>query len=150
MRKELILEIVTALLVLLFLYTSFSKLFEFAAFERAMYNQPFPHWFSALLIWTLPAVEIIVAIALFFPKTRLYGLYAFFLLMVLFTAYITAILLHFFPRVPCTCGGVIRALGWVNHLFFNLVFIALAGIALLINRRISTFRASYLKRINTA
>jgi hypothetical protein len=134
MKKELIVEIMIALMILLFLYASFSKIVNMAAFRHAMNNQPFPKWFVEVVVWTLPSTEIAVAAALAFTKTRLYGLYAFIILMGLFTLYISAILLHLFPRVPCSCGGVIQLLGWGPHLVFNLFFIALSITCLNINR----------------
>eukprot|EP01037_Dinobryon_pediforme_P013136 gene13136-13237_t len=40
---------------------SSAKLMDFPAFQRAMHNQPFPGWFAAILIYTLPALELALA-----------------------------------------------------------------------------------------
>ena len=125
MKKAILSETIIALLMLLFLYAAFSKLADFAAFRAAMGKQPFPKWLRAVVIHTLPAVEVATAVLLVPAKTRLAGLTTFCGLMGLFTLYITAILLHLFPYVPCTCGGVISRLGWPQHLVFNLAFVAL-------------------------
>ncbi|MCR8560767.1 hypothetical protein KXD93_24130 [Mucilaginibacter sp. BJC16-A38] len=130
MKKEVLIEVITALMILLFLYASFSKLVNIAAFVHSMQNQPFPKWFATLIVWTLPATEIAVSAMLVFEKTRLLGYYLFIGLMSAFSLYIGAILLHFFPYVPCTCGGVIQLLGWWQHLVFNLVFVFLAAFGL--------------------
>ena len=133
MKKEFIADIMVGLIFMMLLYASFSKYFDFAGFQRAMHNQPFPSWFSDVLVIILPPMEIIAAILIAVDKTRIAGLKATIALMTSFTLYIIAILLHFFPMVPCTCGGIIRLLSWNQHLLFNLFFIAIAIIALKIS-----------------
>ena len=59
-------------------------------------------------------------------------LFVAFLLMSLFTLYTIAILLHFFSRVPCSCGGVIRMLTWPQHLVFNIGFTMIAWFSILL------------------
>ncbi len=132
MKKEIGIEIICTLLVILFLYSSFSKYFDFYAFKRAMYNQPFPVWLSTFLIWTLPSMEAIISLIIIYNSTRLWGLYAFTIVMISFTFYVAAILLHFFPRVPCACGGFMKLLSWTQHLLLNIFFVILsyAGIRL--------------------
>jgi hypothetical protein len=56
--------------------------------------------------------------------------------MVVFTGYTAAILLNFFPYVPCGCGGVIRMLTWPEHLAFNISFMALIITGMLLKKRI--------------
>jgi hypothetical protein len=125
-------EVICSLLVLLFLYTSISKLLDFKHFIANMNNQPFPNWITPWLVRILPATEILIVAGLLFEKTRLAALWASFLVMLLFTIYTLLVLLHFFGWVPCSCGGVITQLTWGQHLVFNLFFtgISLAGIIL--------------------
>ena len=132
MTRKIMIEVISSLLVLLFLYTSLSKWLEFKTFTHEMHNQPFPHEITNLIIWMLPITEVLIVLALLFEKTRLAGLWASFILMLLFTVYTILILAHVFKRIPCTCGGVIKKLTWDQHLFFNLFFvgISLAGIIL--------------------
>ncbi len=130
MNKSLIYEIITALLIILFIYSGFSKIFAYSDFKRAMLNQPFPFWFAEVLIWFLPTAELIIAFALMASKTRPYGEYAFLILMTFFSLYIAAILVHLFPKVPCTCGDLISSLSWQQHLFFNLFFLLLCFYAI--------------------
>lgn len=125
-NKNLIIEIITALLVLLFLHTAVSKLLDLDGFARDMNNQPFPNSFTPLLIWVLPMSEIIIAGALLFEKTRTIALYASLILMSLFTIYTALVLLHVFEYIPCSCGGVVRYLSWPQHLVFNLFFTAIS------------------------
>ena len=130
MKKEFIADFMVGLIFMMLLYASFSKYFDFSAFQRAMHNQPFPSWFSDVLVIVLPPMEIIVAILLAADKARITGLKATIGLMTAFTLYIVAILVHLFPMVPCTCGGIIRLMSWPQHLLFNLFYIAIAIVAL--------------------
>ena len=135
MKKAITAEIITSLLVLLFVYAGFSKLADLTASGRAMHNQPFPGWLADILVWAVPAAELLVAAGLLFTRTRRSAVYAFLVLMGIFTVYIAAILLRLFPRVPCSCGGVIRSLGWGQHLAFNLFFTGLAAALLVLDKR---------------
>jgi cytochrome bd-type quinol oxidase subunit 2 len=136
MKKELILDTIVTLLIMMFLYASFSKYFDFGQFKRAMYNQPFPGWFSTLLIIVLPPIEIVIAMLLYREQSRLKGFQASACIMSLFTLYIIAILSHVFPNVPCSCGGIIRLLTWPRHLIFNMFFLTITIIGLRLQPKI--------------
>ncbi|WP_413671085.1 MauE/DoxX family redox-associated membrane protein [Mucilaginibacter sp. Mucisp86] len=126
MKKNLISGILASLLILMFLYAATSKLMDFQTYERAMHNQPFPDWMAETLIYSIPPLEVVVSLLLFRDRTRLLGFLCSGVLMLSFTIYIAAILLHIFPWVPCSCGGVISQLGWGQHLIFNLSFLTAA------------------------
>ncbi len=126
MRRRLILS----LLVLVFVYTGFSKLFGWDYFSDAMHNQPLPHWLSNTLIWSLPPLELCTALGLAFTGTQRIGLISSFILLLIFTIYTGAIMLHFFPRVPCSCGGIFRKLGWHAHFWINVGLTLLAALEL--------------------
>ena len=135
MKSKLLIHVIAGLLILLFTYTAVSKLADFAAFSGQLYNQAFPRPLAALLVWTLPPIELIVAFALMTERFRLSGLWASLLLMILFTFYIALVLAGFFPRTPCSCGGVIKALGWKNHLLFNLFFLLISILGIIMTYR---------------
>ena len=130
MKRKVILEIICSLLVLLFLYTSLSKWLDFKTFTDEMNNQPFPNWMTPWLVWIVPVGEALIVLSLLFEKTRMAGLWASSVLMLLFTIYTALILMRVFHRVPCSCGGVIKQLTWNQHLVFNLFFtgISIAGV----------------------
>jgi hypothetical protein len=130
MKKELIYELITGLLVLLFLYTGFSKILDFRNFEIAMRFQHLPGWLTFMMTYIIPGSEIMVAGLLIHDKSRVAGLYAFLGMMTGFTLYVGAALFHLFPEAPCACGGVIKSLGWGQHFLLNLVFAGLAWLAL--------------------
>jgi hypothetical protein len=133
-KKQLIIEGIAALLIMLFLYASVSKLIDFKTFTGEIRNQPLPRSWIPFLIWGIPFLEIAISAALLFEKTRLPALYASLIVMILFTIYAAAILLRFFPRIPCSCGGVIRKLTWPQHLVLNLFFVAISVLGIRLQR----------------
>jgi uncharacterized membrane protein YphA (DoxX/SURF4 family) len=132
MKKELIIEIIVFLFVVLFLYAAGSKLTEYNKFVGQMGKSPMLTDLAPLLAWIVPVVEIIVAVMLLISRLRLVGMYAAFGLMFVFTLYIIAIL-SFSKELPCSCGGVLSMLGWKEHLIFNTFYVGLglSGIVLL-------------------
>jgi hypothetical protein len=146
MRKYIFLEIIAALLILLFLYAATAKFIDFKGFAADLRNQPFPNSAVPFLIWFLPSLEIGIVVALFFEKTRGAGFLASGLLMSLFTIYTAAVLLHFFPRTPCSCGGVIKKLSWREHLVFNIFYTGISWLGFRLQHKkqpsISNFKFS--------
>ncbi|MDT3402303.1 MauE/DoxX family redox-associated membrane protein [Mucilaginibacter terrae] len=118
--------IIAALLILLFVYTAVSKWIDFQTFVIQMRMQSLPPVMQQILIYTLPATELVTAALLVFTGTKRYGLYLSALLMFLFTAYVAMVMLHAFERVPCSCGGVLKWMTWEQHLYFNIFFLLLS------------------------
>ncbi|HUH46751.1 MAG TPA: MauE/DoxX family redox-associated membrane protein, partial [Arenibacter sp.] len=128
-HKRIVVEVICCLFILLFVYAAMSKLLDFENFRVQLGQSPLLTAFAGWVAWGVPVVEILVAGMLFYPRLRLWALYAAFSLMVMFTAYIV-IILNFSDFIPCSCGGVLEKLGWTEHLIFNLVFVAMAGIGI--------------------
>ena len=122
-------------MILLFLYASVSKWLAFKVFIGEMNNQPFPNWMTPYLVWSIPFVEVGIVAGLIFEKTRLFAFYASLFLMMAFTIYTVAILMHSFKYIPCSCGGVIRKLTWPQHLVFNLFFVGISLIGIILKKR---------------
>ena len=135
--KNLTLTSICALLILLFLYTGFSKFFDMWTFKYDLSNQPFPVMLQHIFLYAVPITETLISILLFFERTRMTGLVAAMGLMALFTLYTATILLHFFPFMPCGCGGVIRMLTWPQHLIFNLFFLSISIWGITIQRQVN-------------
>jgi len=131
MKKEVIVEIICALFIVLFVYAAASKLLDFEKFRLQMGQSPVLTAFAGIAVWLVPAVELIIAAMLITARLRLLGLYASFCLMVMFTAYIIVIT-RFSDYVPCSCGGVLEKLSWNQHLVFNIGFVVLGFIAIVI------------------
>jgi hypothetical protein len=119
--------------VFLFVYTASSKLMTHAQFLSGLQNIRVFNGYAALLSWFVPVAEIIIAILLIIPKTIRLGLYAFTIVICVFTVYIISMLL-WAKNLPCRCGGVIEKLSWLQHVWFNLAFIAIALFALWLSK----------------
>lgn len=135
-RKELAITIIVALLVLLWSYTAASKLIDLKQFTQEIHNQTFSKNFSTLLLWFIPIAELLAAVLLLIQKTRLIGLILSAMLMFLFTGYISLVLLDYYDRTPCSCGGVLKQLGWQAHFYFNLFFLSLSLIGIYLHQKL--------------
>jgi putative oxidoreductase len=118
-------QLTVFLLVLLWVYAAASKLIDFPHFKHEMHNQVFSPFIQDLLIYLLPPAELVIAVMLSYSKTEKFGLYVSALMLTLFTGYIALAKLHFFRRIPCSCGGILEHMGWTAHLIFNSFFLAL-------------------------
>jgi len=133
--KNILVNSITYLYILLFVYASVSKLLEFGDFQTQLGQSPLLGAFASPISYAVPGFEFLISLLLSIKRTKLLGFYLSFTLMVIFTAYII-IILNFTSFTPCSCGGVLEELGWTEHLIFNLFFILLAimGIWILDNK----------------
>lgn len=120
---------ISILLVFVFAYTASSKLMDSKGFVAVLRDVPLIGRGAGVMAILLPLAELFIALLLIFERTRLFGLWSSLLLLVLFTGYLGYMILAM-PHLPCSCGGVISAMTWRQHLVFNCVLIGLtvAGI----------------------
>jgi len=130
--KNILRPLIAFLLTLLFAYAAVSKLLSLRDFQGELYNQTFPHWLADILLYTLIPAELLTIALLSFPRSQQAGLLLSAGLLFLFTAYIALVLLRFWDRVPCSCGGILNHLSWGTHLVFNSFFLILNLTALFI------------------
>ena len=129
--KNGIIEIICLLYLLLFVYAAVSKLLDFENFQVQLGQSPLLSAFAGWVSYGVLIVELSIALLLLVPRFRLVGLFAAFSLMVMFTTYII-IILNFSSFVPCSCGGILEKMGWTEHLIFNIVFVLLAAVGILL------------------
>lgn len=129
MKQKIFIEIVVFLYICLMLYTAASKLMDYQLTREQMSMMPLLKQAATVVVWLLPLTEIIIAVLLFFPKTRIKGLKTVTSLMIFFCIYIIY-MMSFYKDLPCSCGGFLETLTWSGHLILNGVFIALGIIAL--------------------
>lgn len=125
-------QVITLLCILLFVYAAMSKLLDYGKFKVQIGQAAPLRGFAGVLALAIPVVELNIAGMLVVGgRFRRWGLIAFTGLMIAFTFYIIWAY-YFSPNTPCSCGGVLESLGWVEHIWFNIGFIALslAGIYL--------------------
>lgn len=134
MSRKLLSDILSALLVFLFIYTGITKLLDYHTFRRQLGQSPFITLYAPVIVWALPLGEILIAGLLLYTRTRLLGFYLSFFLLSLFTFYLIAMLrLSYF--IPCSCGGVLQHLSWNAHIVFNIVFVVLSTLGVLLHAK---------------
>jgi uncharacterized membrane protein YphA (DoxX/SURF4 family) len=124
-------EIISSLFILLFVYTGLSKLNEHDSFRAVLSQSPLIESKADFISWALPIIELCAALLLLFPFTRKYGILVSFILMIIFTGYVGYMILSR-RHLPCSCGGVLKQMTWIQHLEFNVLFTALAFIGMLL------------------
>jgi len=131
MKNKNIVEIISVLLILLFVYTAVSKIINYSNFKYTIDRVDLVKPLAGPLSIFVPTAELIVSFLLLTPSLRKWGLYGSFLLMLMFTIYVGYII-YFAPYRPCSCGGIITKMTWRQHLIFNTVFtiLSLIGIRL--------------------
>jgi hypothetical protein len=141
--KALAIPVIAAIFIFLFTYTALSKFLDFTNFKKVLHQSPLIGNVSDLIAWALPLTELAAAALLFFPRTRLSGLYTSLALMIMFTIYI-GYMIAFTPHLPCSCGGVLKQLTWKQHLWFNMLFTMLAAIAIWLTKQKPRYEAKIL------
>jgi len=129
--KLFLVEIVTALFILLFVYASLTKIVDFQKFRIELSRSPILNRFGDFIAVGIPSIELIIATLLAIKRFQYYALYFSFSLMGMFSVYIVAIL-KFSPYIPCSCGGILQNMSWTQHLVFNIGFLFIGALAILI------------------
>jgi uncharacterized membrane protein YphA (DoxX/SURF4 family) len=129
--KRILVDCICLLYGLLFVYASVSKLLDFERFQVQLAQSPLLSAYAWWISWIVISIELFIALLLLFSRTRTVALFGALGLMSMFTAYIF-IILHYSSFVPCSCGGILEKMSWDVHLIFNLVFVLLAIIGLLL------------------
>lgn len=132
MRRKILTEVISSLLLFLFLFVTLSKILDFSAFKSYLNKSPFIGDKAAVVALAFPITAGIVSILLFFPRTRLRGMYGATVLLGISTLYLANIV-FFSPHQPCSCGGLLKQLTATQHLVINVLFLLLsvAGIVML-------------------
>src|SRR5258708_704187 len=90
--REKIIFAICLICVFLFSYTAYSKITEHQAFINGLSHVSVIGPYSNYISWGVPMLEILTAILLIIPKTCKIGLFAFLILMGIFTIYILSVL----------------------------------------------------------
>lgn len=130
--KTNIIYTIALLHILLFTYAAVSKILDFRNFQVQLGQSPLLSAFAVPVSIAVPVVEFILVLLLLFTRYRLIGLYGSFTLMAMFTAYIF-IILNFSSFIPCSCGGILEKMSWDEHLLFNIAFVVIAAVAVLLH-----------------
>ena len=132
--KTNIIYSIALLYILLFIYAAISKILDFENFQVQLGQSPLLSAYANFTSYAVPIIELLICCLLLIPRCRIIGLFAAYGLMVMFTAYIY-IILNYSSFIPCSCGGILEDLSWNQHIIFNIVFIILAIIGVLVNNQ---------------
>ena len=135
--NQTIITIISYLFIFLFIYAAISKLLDYNDFSIKIGQSPLLSPFAGYVAIGVPVIELFIAADLLLRSWRVTSLFAALCLMTAFTVYIF-IILNFSSFVPCSCGGILEKLGWTEHLIFNLVFVLLAILGLLLSENHAT------------
>lgn len=126
--KAVTIEVISAMLIIVLLYTGISKLIDRISFHVNLEQSQIFHNHAHFVSYAAPILEILIAISLTITKARKMGLLASALLMAFFTGYVIH-LMATNPNLPCSCGGAVAWLSWPQHLALNifLTTISIAG-----------------------
>lgn len=136
MKRQIILNICIALMILLYSYTALSKYLDQYRFVFQMKLSPFVlvKEFAAFWGWFIPLTEIAIVIGVCIEKLQKYALTASVILLIAFEVYIIGMLMTGL-KLPCACGGVIAFMSWKMHVLFNAIFITINIIAIRLQSR---------------
>src|SRR5690606_9183045 len=109
----------------LFVYSCMDKLAQRSAFEIQVGKSPILTGHETFVSWAIPITELVIAVLLFLPWTRLIGYYGFFTLMVGFAIYI-GMLMSGADHPPCGCNALFESLSLKDHVYINLAFIGMS------------------------
>jgi len=141
MKKVFLLDIISSLFIILFLYTGVYKLLYQEPFMAALNKLPLLDNFSGFIAIFIPLLEVVVAVSLLISMLtdntflRKWGLIGSLALMTIFTVYIGSMLIAHTHDLPCSCGGIIQQMNWHQHFYFNSAFTILAFIGLKMNAK---------------
>lgn len=126
MKRTTVVPVIAAMLIFLYSYTGLSKLAHPDVFVRTIRESPLIHQGADTLAYVIPITELVIVLLLFFERSRRAGFAFSFLLLLLFTLYL-AYMIVYAPSLPCSCGGVIAQMSWMQHVWFNLFFMGVSA-----------------------
>jgi len=138
-KRNIIIDIICGILLLLFFYSAISKFYDHERFQYILSRTILLKHFPNIASWVIPITEIILSTLLFRPVTRQKGLYGSLFLLSTFTLFLVYMLLFSRGDMPCSCGGVISKMTWQQHIVFNIFFIALSIAGIYLNKTNLTF-----------
>ena len=134
-NRNTIIEIISVLNIMIFLYSGIAKIIDYAVFKEQLAVNPILSPVAKPVALLLPVLEFLIVLMLVFPRWRQKGLITSLGLMTIFTVYIIA-LFSISKEMPCSCGGLIDLLSWQQHLIFNGIFMLLDALAIRLLRKV--------------
>jgi uncharacterized membrane protein YphA (DoxX/SURF4 family) len=128
-------KLIAIALSVLFAIAAVDKLDHYAKFRLQL--QKFPVTLPVLFwqAWVIPVTELIIAVLLLLPVTRLKALFASLFLLGLYTLYLTCMLEVRF-QLTCNCGEPFQSLSLKMHIAFSLGCVFVTGVGVVLSGRL--------------
>ena len=135
MITKALVKLIAIALSLLFAITAVDKLEHYAKFSLQL--QKFPFSLSVLYwqAWVIPVTELVIAVLLLLPVTRLKALFASLFLLGLYTLYLTCMLDTRF-QFTCNCGEPFQSLSLKMHIVLSLGCVFVTGLGVVLSGRL--------------
>jgi len=130
--REFVVQLITYMLLCLWIVVASRKLFDYSAFRQAMLDQPFDDKYGIALSYLLPVIQLGTGALFIFDKTKRYGFSLTILLMIAFSWYITLVLKSTWGFIPCYCTLEFPT-DWKGHLWINGIIAVFAITGLLLD-----------------
>lgn len=128
MRRQTIIEIISSIFLLVFVYIASNNLIHYSSFKSVLGGAPPFVGHVGVAALAIPITAGLVSILLFIPRTRLWGMYGALALTLLFTFYMAWI--TWFTPNACPCDGLLkRNLGFSDKMVV-LTWLLAAGLAM--------------------
>lgn len=134
--RENIAFAISLMCIFLFALSAYEKLIDQERFAAGLAKVKLIGAYSSFIALAVPIAEIAISLLLIYPVTQRLGLYAFTVLMTVFTLYIAS-MLFWAEKLPCHCNLIIAKLSFAQHLWFNIGFIVLALLSIYLKKNLN-------------
>jgi len=143
-------HIIIILLLLLWIPVTIDKILNFSSFQSGILRQPLSTNVANLAIYTLPVLEVLTIVLLLINRCRQLGFLLSSLLMTIFTFYVGLALIGTWEKLPCGCGSVISGMSWPEHFWFNITFLLISIIGMILSFKFKNDNLPLLSKLHTS
>jgi uncharacterized membrane protein YphA (DoxX/SURF4 family) len=133
MRRNQLTLILSALIIVLFVYTATGKFFDFASFRAVLHTSPIVGEKAPVVAWALPLLEFGISLLLLFHRTRRQGLWSALVLLIIYSGYLLYQSLFLGESIYYS-AGILQQVTWWQHLIINFLLISLTVLGLRLYR----------------
>jgi hypothetical protein len=137
MKSRTILEVITALLTVLFLYAASTQLISYNTFYGQLNRFFSNNLLTGFISVALPVLQVLLAILLWRPATRLLALGCTLAAVSLFTVYLIMMLPSAY-RSSCRCGELLPMATLEVNIIINLFIVVLSATTIILMGRLKT------------
>lgn len=145
--RQIVVQIIAAMLIFLFAYTAISKFFNFRVFRFTLGLAPVIGPYAGVTYIAIPSLNLAAVVLLLVPAARKTGLLFSLFLLAAYTGYIGYVLLTA-KELPCSCNGIVPWLSWMNHFWLNLIIMGLIITSLVLSKKFIAIKRLALANVS--